>query len=393
MNGAEASTRNAVSRGSPFKADQKEQGVMRVLHLCPLWHPVARDAHGGIETFLAGLVPQLQRLGCQVMLLASGDSDSDLSIIPAVPRSVCNEMAEGPASDYVHYEQHLLRLAVRYINDFDVVHSHVGASAYVLSAFPGAADRVLHTQHTPVLQDLRRFLALHPMTWISTVSEFQSRKLRSAGARRCQVIHNGIDFSTFDVHHSPGNGLLFVGRMEWEKGADAAIQVSRELDWPLTLAGPIVDSQYFTQRVQPFLNDRISYVGVIDHEQKRTLLGQAACTLLPFRGEEPFGLVSTESMACGTPVVALSNGALPEIVENGVTGYLARTENQLPALVQKAKSLDRSRVRSRAAARFDLASTAERYIRLYREMAAECTPCDEGSGVSLGGKALAGGGS
>jgi glycosyltransferase involved in cell wall biosynthesis len=346
---------------------------MRVLQLCPLWHPIACDAHGGIETFLARLTPHLRRLGCEVTLLAAGDSDPDLPVIPATPRSVCKKMGAGLASEYVYYEQHLLRLALQQMNEYDVVHSHLGPSAYVLSALPGAAHRVLHTQHTPVLQDLQMFLGLHPNTWISTVSEFQARKLWSAGAQRCRAIHNGIDFSTFCVQDSSDDSLLFVGRMEWVKGADAAIRVARQLNRPLILAGPIVDSQYFAREVRPFLDDRVRYVGVVDHEQKRTLFGRAACTLLPFRGEEPFGLVSLESMACGTPVVALGNGALPEIVEEGVTGYLARTEDDLSALVRKARALDRTRVRDRAASRFDLATAAESYVHLYREMMGQRT--------------------
>src|SRR5690606_4403659 len=102
---------------------------------------------------------------------------------------------------------------------------------------------------------------------------------------------------------------------------------------------------------------------------KVALLGASACALLPFRGEEPFGLVAIEAMACGTPVVALARGALPEIVEPGVTGYLAADEAELPELVAAAAALDRSRVRARAAERFDVARTADRYVELYRRIA------------------------
>ncbi len=342
---------------------------MRILQVCPLWHPVARDAPGGIETFLAQLAPELEKLGCRVTLLASGDSRTPAELIPVVSQSLYGQMAAGTAAEYAYYEQHQLRLALGRAPEFDVLHSHVGCGAYVLSGLPGIDGRVLHTQHTPVYQDLEWFVRQHPDTWFSTVSEFQARKLWKQGATRCRAIHNGIDVADFTFKPGGAEGLLFIGRMEWAKGPDLAVQVARRLGRSLTLAGPIIEGEFFEHAVKPFLNDQIQYVGVVDHRQKNELFGQAGCVVLPFRGEEPFGLVTIEAMACGTPVVALASGALPEIVEPGLTGYLTQEEEALPALVTQAIQLDRAAIRARVTGRFDLSVAAQKYRQLYTRVA------------------------
>jgi glycosyltransferase involved in cell wall biosynthesis len=158
--------------------------------------------------------------------------------------------------------------------------------------------------------------------------------------------------------------------MESAKGPDLAIDVANTLGVPLTLAGPIVDQRFFDQRIQPRLDDTVRYVGVVDHQDKGALLARSACAVLPFRGEEPFGLVMVEAMACGTPVVSLANGAAAEVIEPGVNGYLAMNEAELPGAVSRAMDLDRQAVRNRAQERFDIADVAANYLRLYEQVMA-----------------------
>jgi glycosyltransferase involved in cell wall biosynthesis len=135
------------------------------------------------------------------------------------------------------------------------------------------------------------------------------------------------------------------------------------------LAGPIIENDYFQAEIAPHLNDRIRYIGTVNRDQRNDLLSRAACAVLPFRGAESFGLVTVEAMACGTPVVALANGALPEIVEPGVTGYLTTDERALAGLVRPARALDRATIRQRATARFDLPAVAQQYVSLYQQIA------------------------
>ncbi|HEX8600125.1 MAG TPA: glycosyltransferase family 4 protein [Chloroflexia bacterium] len=344
---------------------------MRVLMLAPLWYPVSRDAQGGIETFLYSLIEALEKEGCSVTLLASGDSHTAGELVPVVERNLYHLMLEGSAGEYVYYEQHQLRLASEMASGFDVVHSHIGPGGYLLSTPAVAGRRALHTVHSPVYADLRWFVGQHPDIHLTAVSEFQAERLREAGARCCRVLHNGIDTSGFPFNSRPGDGLLFVGRIEEAKGPDLAIDVARALGRSLTIAGPVVDREFFKRSIEPRLDEQIRYVGVVDHDTKCKLMGETACMLLPFREAEPFGMVSIEAMACGTPVVALPNGALPEIVEPGVTGYLAAEEGALPGCVLQAIALDRAEVRERAIARFGIQHVAGKYLALYRNMVAD----------------------
>jgi glycosyltransferase involved in cell wall biosynthesis len=341
---------------------------VKILHLAPLWFPVSRDSFGGIETFLNGLIVALETLGCQNTLIASGDSRTTADLVSVVPVNLHTQMQDGTAMEYFYYEQHQLLLALELAAEYDVVHSHLGWGAYVLSSVPGLQTRVLHTHHNPVYRDLEWFVRQHPDMWISTVSEFLARKLWRQGATRCHAIHNGIDMETFTFQPRGGEGLLFLGRMEEKKGPDLAVQVARVLDRPLILAGPMVDEGFFNRTIRPFLNDHIQYVGVASHRQKTELFGRAACALVPSRWKEPFGLVAIEAMACGTPVVALAHGALPEIVEPGLTGYLSRNEETLSDLVTRAVQLDRADIRARAAGRFDISVVAEQYRQLYTQV-------------------------
>jgi glycosyltransferase involved in cell wall biosynthesis len=341
---------------------------LRVLQICPLWYAVHDDAPGGVETLLPRIIGALIDLGCEVTTLATADSRVAGELIPAAPSGLVAQMAAGTVAEHYYYEQHLIRLALRHAPRFDIIHSHIGPAAYALSGVADLGSRVLHTQHTPVLADLQWFAGHYPDVWFSTVSEFQAAKLRATGSRRVRVVHNGIRIEDFRFSPVAGRSLLFIGRMEHVKGPDIAIRVARATDRPLVLAGPILQPDYFKERIQPFLDDQIRYVGVVDHAKKNELFGEAACTVLPFRGEEPFGLVSIESMACGTPVVTLPNGALPEIVDHGRSGYIARTEDELAPFVERSISLDRAEVRQTACKRFDISTVAQAYCRLYSDM-------------------------
>ena len=344
---------------------------MRVLHLCPLWHPISRDSQGGIETFLASLLPALAKIGVESTMIASGDSTADAALIPACEKSLVGEMEKGRAAEYAYYEQEQIALAIRHAADFDLIHSHIGATAYTLSAMFSPARRVLHTVHSLVTGDMQWFVKRNPEIALSTVSELQAGKLRAAGALQCHAIHNGIDTAQFRFSSESGDGLFFIGRMEPVKGPHIAIEVARALGRPLILAGPVVDAAFFERRIAPNLGDGISYVGVVDHQCKNDLFGSAACALLPFRGEEAFGLVAIEAMACGTPVVSLAHGAIPEIVEEGLTGYLGNGDGSdgLADLVQRAARLDRGSIRARVIERFDISAGAVRYAELYEQVA------------------------
>jgi len=275
-------------------------------------------------------------------------------------------------------------MALERADDYDVIHSHIGWAAYVLSALDGVRDRVLHTQHNEVTRDVEWFVSRHPDFRLATVSEFQARKLRAQGAKRCHVVPNGIDASRFRLG-SGGERLVYLGRMEEEKGPDVAVRIAREAGRPLILAGPMTDDEFFDEHVRPDLGDGIEYVGIVNHEQKVDLLGTACCVLMPPRWEEPFGLVAVEAMACGTPVLALPKGALPELVVPGLNGFLADDPGELANLIAQAGELDRAAIREWVSDRFTLDDAAGRYMRLYEEIAAEAAAPAPPEPVAPGG--------
>lgn len=337
---------------------------MRVLHVAPLWHPVAPDAPGGIATMLSGLIAAQQRLGCSVTAVASGDSrlPTGVELLAPVPVNLVAQMEAGTASEYEYFEQESLVLARDRANDFDVVHSHVGAAAFAL---PG----MLHTWHNEITPDLEWFVFRQPELRVTTVSEYQADKLRAAGARRCVAVPSGIDVESFPLSDVAGPGLAYLGRLEWDKGPDLAIAAARALGRPLVLAGPIVDHGFFAERVVPALGPAVQYAGVLGHDDKGALIGRSSCLLVPSRCDEGFGMVAVEAMACGTPVVGLANGALPEVIDDGVTGFTTADPEELAHLVLRAEKLDRVAVRARAAERFAIDRTAASYVGLYGEIA------------------------
>ena len=337
---------------------------MRVLHLAPLWHPVDRESPGGIETLLAGLVAAQLELGCELSMVASGDSAVPRSVEVVAPTRVAlvAQRGAGTAWEYEYFAQEALALAVERMADFDVVHSHLGAAAFAV--LPGA----LHTWHNDVTADLEWFVGRRPGLRLATVSEAQASRLRRAGARRCEAVPNGVDLEQFPFFPVAGPGLVFLGRMEAAKGPDLAIATARALGRPLVLAGPVVDHEFFAEHVLPGLGPDIHYAGVLGHEDKVELLGRSSCALVPSRWEEAFGLVAIEAMACGTPAVALANGALAEVIDDDVTGFTTSDAADLADLVLRAEKLDRAAVRARAAERFSIERTARRYVELYAEI-------------------------
>jgi glycosyltransferase involved in cell wall biosynthesis len=173
-----------------------------------------------------------------------------------------------------------------------------------------------------------------------------------------------VNMAAFDIPATPGEDLLFIGRIEPAKGVDLAVQAARTLGRGLVLAGPIIDRQCFDVDVAPFLGKRIHYVGVVDHARKVDLFARAAAVVMPSRIDEACPMVCIEALACGTPVVGSTRGALPELIEPGLTGYLADA-TVLPERIDAALRLDRMAIRGRAAHRFDINAVAARYLTLY----------------------------
>lgn len=186
------------------------------------------------------------------------------------------------------------------------------------------------------------------------------------------TVHNGVDVSSFPFRDAKEDWVVFVGRFVEEKGAHLAIDAARAAGRRIVLAGKVsepAEQDYFDREIQPRLGPDVEYVGQADAEAKRELYAKAACLLFPVRWPEPFGMVMVEAMACGTPVVALDHGSVPEVVVDGTTGIVCSTVDELPAAIAKAERLQPSACRDHVTRHFDVSVTAEGYEKVYRRVA------------------------
>jgi len=184
------------------------------------------------------------------------------------------------------------------------------------------------------------------------------------------TIHHGIETGRFTFRPESGEYLLFFGRIHPDKGAAESIEVARRSGWPLVLAGIVQDEEYFRRAVEPHLDgERVRYVGSVGPEQRDELLGGARALLHPISFDEPFGLSVVEAQACGTPVLAFRRGSMPEVIDDGVTGFLCRNVDEMVERVGQVGSLDRSHSRQWVEERFSVARMVDDYVRVYKEVA------------------------
>jgi glycosyltransferase involved in cell wall biosynthesis len=270
------------------------------------------------------------------------------------------ELWDWQFSETVHAAQ-----AFAHAGDHDVIHAH---DLHFALPFARLVDvPIVETQHVDSSPEIRAAQRDAPNVHVVAASEAQRRSL--GPGVDVTVIPHGIDVQAFPFSAGGGEDLLFLGRMIPDKGPLEAIRIARAAGRRIVLAGPLVEGHDIGLDAEVDGNC-VRYVGRVDHEMRNELLAGASALLFPLRHPEPFGLVVIEAMACGTPVVGVSIGAVGEIVENGVTGYTATSWEGLAELVAPALALDRRVIRERALARFDFRRMVDDYEALYRRILA-----------------------
>jgi glycosyltransferase involved in cell wall biosynthesis len=345
---------------------------LRIAMLAPPWIPVPAPAYGGIEEVVRLLCDGLLARGHDVTLFAPPGSDACVEVVPLLEEPHPDEIQKAQfEADHVARAFDAIDAAADRGEPFDVIHDHVGHTALAMS------DRVsvplVHTLHGPFDDAARSFYAQH------------GRKARIVAISQAQlddapdemgggdVVHNPIDCSEWPFRDDKDDFLLWIGRMSPDKGPNRAIAAAREAGAPLVLAGPVQPGQeeFFAQEVEPQLGrDGIEYVGEADSERKRELYQRARALLMPIRWQEPFGLVMVESLACGTPVIAFPEGSAPEVVEDGVTGFVVDDEHAMARAIGRLGELDPAACRDRCERRFGVAAVVRRYEDVYRAAAA-----------------------
>ena len=342
---------------------------MRIAEICPPWLSVPPKGYGGIEWVVSLLADGLAESGHEVTLFATGDSRTSARL------EYVFEEAPGPTriNDVILDATHTL-FALRDVRDrFDVLHVHSPFSTLAAAIETGVP--IVHTLHGSFNDEMKRLYALvGDRAWFVAISEAQRRfepSLRYAG-----VVHNGIDVDRYPLREDKEDFVLFLGRAAPEKGWLRAIETAKRAGERLVSVVKIVhetEHEEWETRIRPALPSDAEVLGEVDLPTKVDLLRRAKAVLFPIDWSEPFGLVMTESMACGTPVIATPRGSVPEIVEDGVTGWIVdvdRYPEEAADRLSRLSEIDPKACRDRVEERFSKASMVDGYATLFERILA-----------------------
>ncbi len=339
---------------------------MKIAQIAPLWESVPPKLYGGTERIVSYLTEELVRQGHEVTLFASGDSHTTARLNSICPHAL--RLQQGPVNRdaplLLMQEQALGSLA----GDFDIIHSHLDFISFPMSR--RCVTPVLTTLHgrldLPELVPIFREYAELPVVSISNAQRAPLPYANWQGT----VYHGLPDLYTF--HPTGGSYLAYLGRICPEKRPDHAIEIAKRVGMPLRIAAKVdpVDRGYFETTIAPLLDHPlIEYVGEISDAEKCDFLGDAAAVLCTYDWPEPFGIVLIEALACGTPVFAYRRGSIPEIIEDGVTGFICETLTEMVAKVERLAEIQRRRCRDSFESRFTAARMVQDYTRIYERMA------------------------
>ena len=338
---------------------------MRIAEVAPLAESVPPKLYGGTERVVSWLTDALLDLNCAVTLFASGDSITRARLVAVCPQAL--RLSKPPIDPAVATAGLIDAVATR-ADEFDLIHWHIDWLHLPLTRY--IKTPCLTTLHgrldLPFMSSLVQGLGNSPFVSISNNQRSPLPKLNWAA-----TIYHGLPETLLSHRADSGRYLAFLGRLTPEKGPDIAIRVARTAKMPLRIAAKIPrgETRYFKEAIKPLLNGpEVQFVGEVNDKQKNDFLGNAAALLFPIDWPEPFGLVMIEAMACGTPVIAWRRGSVPEIVEDGVTGFIVDSEAEAVSAIRKLASLDRARVRAGFERRFTARRMAHDYLTCFNAL-------------------------
>jgi glycosyltransferase involved in cell wall biosynthesis len=338
---------------------------MRIAQIAPLVESVPPTLYGGTERVVSWLTEELVQQGHDVTLFASGDSVTKARLESVVPRAL---RLDGIHNSLLYNIITLDRVAAR-SREFDVLHFHIDFFHYPV--FRNIAHRTVTTLHgrqdLPELPDLYRAFPHMPLVSISDHQRLPVPPVNWRG-----TVYHGLPDELLREGKGEGGYLAFLGRICADKGILPAIEIARRAGLKLKVAAKVdpADREYFDRQVRPVLNQspHVEFIGEINDTQKQDFLGQAKALLFPISWPEPFGLVMIEAMACGTPVIAFKSGAVPEILEDGLTGFVVDNVEQAAKAVDNLDLLFRPTIRSRFEERFNVRAMAREYLGIYSKL-------------------------
>jgi glycosyltransferase involved in cell wall biosynthesis len=340
---------------------------MRIAQVAPLYEAVPPRLYGGTERIVAHLTDALVDLGHDVVLFASADARTKATLVPVRDQAIRLD-PHALKSDLASHLS-LMHEVRRRADEFDAIHFHVDLVHFPF--FEHIARRTVTTLHGRLdLQDLPEVYRRWQQYPLVSISDHQ--RLPLPLANWIATVQHGVPAGGYKAPAEPsGSYVVFLGRISPEKRPDRAIAIAKRAGFPIKIAAKVdaADRAYFVDAIEPLLLDpAVEFVGEIGDAEKSSFLGNAAALLFPIDWPEPFGLVMIEAMACGTPVVAWRCGSVPEIIEEGVTGFIVSSEEEAAAAVLRAKSLDRNVIRAIFNQRFAASAMASRYVDVYRRL-------------------------
>lgn len=343
----------------------------RIAMVVPPYFDVPPKAYGGVEAVVADLVDSLVARGHDVTLLGAGEPGTKAKFIPVWDRALPERLGE-PFPEVVHALK--VRRAIERIaatSGVDLVHDHTFAGPLNAPAYRGLGLPTVVTVHGPVDDDdcSRYYRELGKDVSLVAISDRQ-REL-APDLNWVGRVHNALHVDQWPFQADKGDYALFLGRFTRTKGPHLALQAAHAAGIPLVLAGKCSEAPelaYFEKEVRPLLTDRDHVFGLADAAAKRKLLAGARCLLFPIGWEEPFGMVMIEAMVCGTPVVALRGGAVPEVVVDGVTGRICDDPAELPAAIAEVRELDPAACRAHVEANFGAGTLGRGYEQVYHQI-------------------------
>jgi glycosyltransferase involved in cell wall biosynthesis len=341
---------------------------MRVAMLAPPWIPIPPPGYGGIEEVVALLCDALVGRGQDVVLFCAPGSHSRAEVRTLLdaphPESIERSLFEA---DHVGRAFDAFDQAADDGGPFDLVHDHCGYTPLAMAnrlALP-----LVHTVHGPFDQDTSRHYSYHGAKGGLVCISHSQAQAAPEGADVRAVVHNPIDVDAWPVGTHKRDYLLWLGRMVPEKGPQRAINVAKTVGRPLVLAGVVQPGyeRFFATEIEPHIDgELISFIGEVGGARKQQVFADAFAFLMPITWPEPFGMVMVEALAAGTPVIAFSHGAAPEIIEHGKSGFLVEDEDEMASVVERAADIDPADCR-RGAERFSPDRVAARYEAVYQE--------------------------
>jgi len=338
---------------------------VKIAQVAPLYESVPPKFYGGTERVVSYLTEELVRQGHDVTLFASGDSITQAELVPCCPRAL---RLDKNCVDQLAPHFVMLEKVFRCAHRFDIIHFHIDYLHFPLTSRAGVKHvTTLHGKLT--IPELPRLYDTFPDMPVVSISDAQRDPIPQANWQA--TVYHGLPMTLRLPRKRPGEYLAFLGRISPEKRLDRAIEIARRTGMKLRIAAKIdrADEDYYHDEIEPLMKDpRIEFLGEIDEATKPDFLGNAQALLFPIDWPEPFGLVMIEAMRCGTPIVAWDCGSVPEVIDEGVTGFVVDNLDDAVRAVKWTGELDRSQCRAMFERRFSSERMAVDYLAVYRRL-------------------------